>query len=151
MGSAGLGSSAAIVSASSSQGSCTISAPTVTCTLGTLASAASAAVTMVVEPQIEAAKATDLPPLRGFAHNLRRALPAVIAGLTLRWNSGPVEGHVNRIKMLKQQMFGRANLDLLRRRILLTPCRTVTESRNVDQIPSRRPPERISAALAAVS
>jgi hypothetical protein len=30
----------------------------------------------------------------------------------MRWNSGPVEGHVNRLKMLKRQMFGRANLDL---------------------------------------
>jgi transposase len=40
-------------------------------------------------------------------------------GLTLAHNSGPVEGHVNRIEMLKRQMFGRANLDLLRRRILL--------------------------------
>ncbi len=70
---------------------------------------------------IEAAEATDLPPLRGFARNLRRDLPAITAGFTLRWNSGPVEGHVNRIKMLKRQMFGRADLDLLRRRILLTP------------------------------
>lgn len=30
----------------------------------------------------------------------------------------PVEGQVNRIKMLKRQMFGRANLDLLRIRVL---------------------------------
>jgi hypothetical protein len=40
-------------------------------------------------------------------------------GLTLPWNSGGVEGHVNRIKMLKRQMYGRANPGLLRRRILL--------------------------------
>jgi transposase len=36
-------------------------------------------------------------------------------------NSGPVEGHVNRIKMIKRQMYGRANLDLLRKRVLLAP------------------------------
>ena len=41
------------------------------------------------------------------------------AGLTLPWSSGAVEGHVNRIKMLKRQMYGRASPDLLRRRILL--------------------------------
>ncbi|MEU1231992.1 ISL3 family transposase [Streptomyces sp. NPDC005828] len=46
-------------------------------------------------------------------------LDAVIAGLTLPWNSGVVEGHVNRIKMLKRQMFGRAGFDLLRKRVLL--------------------------------
>ena len=39
-------------------------------------------------------------------------------GLSLRWSSGAVEGHVNRIKMLKRQMYGRANPDLLRRRVL---------------------------------
>ncbi len=38
----------------------------------------------------------------------------------MEWNSGAVEGHVNRIKMIKRQMFGRANLDLLRKRILLS-------------------------------
>ena len=44
---------------------------------------------------------------------------AASAGLTLRWSSGAVEGHVNRIKMLERQMHGRANPDLLRRRVLL--------------------------------
>lgn len=43
---------------------------------------------------------------------------AVMNGLTLPWNSGAVEGHVNRVKMLKRQMYGRAKFDLLRRRIL---------------------------------
>ncbi len=65
------------------------------------------------------AEAGRLPELRGFASGLRRDWDAVMAGLTLRWNSGPVEGHVNRIKMIKRQMFGRAKLDLLRKRVLL--------------------------------
>jgi transposase len=43
----------------------------------------------------------------------------VTAGLTTDWNSGPVEGAVNRIKMLKRQMFGRAGFALLRKRVLL--------------------------------
>ena len=38
---------------------------------------------------------------------------------TLPWNSGVVEGHVNRIKMLKRQTFGRAGFKLLRKRVLL--------------------------------
>ncbi|MFI9176311.1 hypothetical protein ACIGXB_43845 [Streptomyces lincolnensis] len=41
-------------------------------------------------------------------------------GLTLPWNSGVAEGHVNRIKMLKRQMFGRAGFELLRKRVLLS-------------------------------
>lgn len=43
------------------------------------------------------------------------------AGLCQPWSSGPVEGHVNRIKTIKRQMYGRANLDLLRKRVLATP------------------------------
>jgi transposase len=64
--------------------------------------------------------ATDgAPALRSFAAGLERDLDAVTAGLTLPYNSGPVEGTVNRIKMIKRQMFGRANFDLLRKRVLL--------------------------------
>lgn len=40
------------------------------------------------------------------------------AGLTTDWSSGPVEGAVNRIKMLKRQMFGHAGFELLRKRVL---------------------------------
>ncbi|WP_248509602.1 hypothetical protein [Streptomyces sp. D2-8] len=45
--------------------------------------------------------------------------PAVATGLSLLFSSGAVEGQVNRIKMLKRQMLGRAGLDLLRKRVLL--------------------------------
>lgn len=50
----------------------------------------------------------------------RRVLIGPGAGLSLRYSSGAVEGHNNKIKMLKRQMFGRANFDLLRKRVLLT-------------------------------
>jgi transposase len=63
--------------------------------------------------------ADDLSPLHPFVGGLQRDLDAVTAGLTLHWNSGPVEGHVNRVKMIKRQMYGRANFDLLRKRVLL--------------------------------
>jgi transposase len=61
----------------------------------------------------------DLPVLRSFTAGLRRDLDAVAAGLTLDYNSGAVEGTVNRIKQLKTAMYGRAKPDLLRKRILL--------------------------------
>ena len=38
---------------------------------------------------------------------------------TLPWSNGPTEGFVNKLKMLKRQMFGRAKIDLLRQRLLL--------------------------------
>jgi hypothetical protein len=58
------------------------------------------------------------PALRSFVAGLRTDLDAVTNGLTLHYSSGPVEGTVNRIKMIKRQMFGRAKFDLLRKRIL---------------------------------
>ncbi|MER6274018.1 ISL3 family transposase [Streptomyces sp900105755] len=62
----------------------------------------------------------SLTPLAGFARNLRRDFDAVRNGLSLPHSSGAVEGNINRLKMLKRQMFGRASLDLLRKRVLLT-------------------------------
>lgn len=58
--------------------------------------------------------------LTSFANKLETDLNAITAGLTVRWNSGPIEGRVNHIKMIKRQMFGRAGLPLLRKRVLLT-------------------------------
>jgi transposase len=68
---------------------------------------------------IAAAEASDIAPLRGFATGLLADYDAVLAGLSLPWSSGAVEGNVTRIKAIKRQMYGRANFDLLRRRVLL--------------------------------
>ena len=69
---------------------------------------------------IAAAERSELPHLASFARGLRRDQDAVTNGLTLPHSSGAVEGNVTKIKALKRQMYGRANLDLLRKRILLT-------------------------------
>ncbi|GHF86830.1 hypothetical protein GCM10018790_75410 [Kitasatospora xanthocidica] len=70
---------------------------------------------------IKAVRADDLPSLHVFVNGLERDLAAVTAGLTLPWSSGVVEGHVNRIKMIKRQMYGPAGSGLLRKRVLLAP------------------------------
>ena len=46
---------------------------------------------------------------------------AVKAGVTLPWSTSPVEGHINRLTMVKRQMCGRARLELLSHRFLLAP------------------------------
>lgn len=66
-----------------------------------------------------AVEADDLPHLHRFVTGLRRDHAAVLNRLTLAYSSGAVEGNVNRIKMIKRQMYGRATFDLLRKRILL--------------------------------
>jgi transposase len=68
---------------------------------------------------IEQVRADDLPPLHSFAAGLQRDHAAVVNGMTLPHSSGAVEGNVNRIKMIKRQMYGRAGFDLLRKRVLL--------------------------------
>jgi transposase len=42
---------------------------------------------------------------------------AIQAALTTDWSNGPVEGQVNRLKMIKRQMYGRAGMDLLKARV----------------------------------
>jgi len=54
------------------------------------------------------------PDPHSFNAGLRRDHDAVRNGLTLPYSSGAVEGHVNRIKMIKRPMYSRANLDPLR-------------------------------------
>jgi transposase len=61
---------------------------------------------------------SGLPDLKSFCRGLRRDWDAVLAGLTLEWSNGPVEGQVHRLKMLKRQMYGRASFALLRVRVL---------------------------------
>jgi len=65
-------------------------------------------------------EADQLPDLHSYTAGLKRDLDAVVNGLTLRYSSGAVEGNINRIKMLKRQMYGRASFDLLRKRVLLS-------------------------------
>jgi transposase len=72
-----------------------------------------------LDPWLARAADSPLVPLQRFAKGLRDDYDAVKAGLTLPWSNGPVEGHMNRLKTLKRQMFGRAGLDLLQRRFLL--------------------------------
>jgi transposase len=69
---------------------------------------------------ITTVKADDQPELHSFVRGIETDYDAVRNGLTLTHNSGAVEGHVNRIKMIKRQMYGRANFDLLRLRVLLS-------------------------------
>lgn len=64
---------------------------------------------------VEAARRS---PLRTFAQGIHSDVAAVRAAIELPWSNGPTEGHVNRLKTIKRQMYGRAGFDLLRARML---------------------------------
>ncbi|MET8030530.1 hypothetical protein [Streptomyces avermitilis] len=65
--------------------------------------------------------ADDLPAPHSLVNGMKRDLDAVTTGLSTPWSSGQVEGHVTRAELRKHMGFGRADLDLLRRRILHSP------------------------------
>ena len=67
---------------------------------------------------MEAAVQSGIEALHGFVAKLRQDLTAVTNGLTLEWSNGQTEGQVNRLKLIKRSMYGRAKFDLLRARVL---------------------------------
>ena len=48
-----------------------------------------------------------LAGLKAFARVLLRGIKAVENGIKMGWSNGVVEGHVNRLKSIKRQMYGR--------------------------------------------
>jgi len=63
-------------------------------------------------------KASKIRELQGFIAGVKRDKAAVVAGLTLPQNNGLVEGHVNKLKLIKRMGYGRAGFPLLRQRVL---------------------------------
>jgi transposase len=66
---------------------------------------------------LEKALSSELAEFRNFAASLIRDKDAIIAALNTSWSSGQVEGHINRLKLIKREMFGRGKLDLLEKRL----------------------------------
>jgi transposase len=74
-----------------------------------------------LEPWLQRARQTRLRKWQQFAQGLRQDLDAVRAAITSNWSNGQTEGQVNKLKLYKRQMYGRAKLDLLRARMLRPP------------------------------
>ena len=74
-------------------------------------------------PWLEDVARSKIDALTGFANGIKQDLAAVTNALSLPWSNGQTEGQVNRLKLIKRQMYGRANFDLLRRRVLARPLR----------------------------
>jgi transposase len=76
---------------------------------------------LALEDWLTKVEADDQPQLHSFANGIRPDQQAVTAGLALPYSSAAMEGNVNKIKMIKRQMYGRAGFALLRKRVLLHP------------------------------
>jgi transposase len=66
---------------------------------------------------LETASTSVCTEMRRFAQGLRQDWASIQNAVSLEWSNGQVEGQVNRLKMIKRQMYGRANFDLLRARV----------------------------------
>jgi transposase len=71
---------------------------------------------------MEQARKTGIHSLLRFVRTLKQDLSAVESAVSEPWSNGPVEGQLNRLKMLKRQMYGRAGIELLRARLLPEPA-----------------------------
>ncbi len=63
-------------------------------------------------------EASHLQAFHTFVTGVQNDKEAILAGLTLPWSTGPLEGHINRLKLIKRSMYGRAGFDLLKLRVL---------------------------------
>ena len=68
---------------------------------------------------LKAVRASTIREFLIFARSIERDKTAILAGLTLPYSTGPVEGHINRLKLIKRQAYGRAGLSYLQHRFLL--------------------------------
>ncbi|WP_240356483.1 MULTISPECIES: hypothetical protein [Myxococcus] len=66
------------------------------------------------------ARACEVSAVETFAEGLEQDGAAVRAALTTPWRDAQAEDQITKLKLLKRQMYGRANFDLFRRRVLLT-------------------------------
>jgi transposase len=71
-----------------------------------------------LRPWLSVARASDLRELKSLAEGIERDYAAVEAALRLPYSTGPVEGNINRLKLIKRSGYGRARFDLLRLRVL---------------------------------
>lgn len=82
--------------------------------------------TAKLDSWLDDAHRSGLYGLRRFAHIIRHDLAAVRNAISERWSNKQTEGHINRLKTLKRQMYGRAGTELLRARLLPLSCNLPT-------------------------
>ncbi len=87
-------------------------------------------------PWLESAQGCGVHEMAGFAQGLRSDIAAVGAALSTAWSAGQTEGNINRLKLIKRSMYGRAGFDLLCARVL----HPSTEGRREARLVFGKPP-----------
>lgn len=72
-----------------------------------------------LDPWLEAALGSGIPDMRTFAEELQREYSALKAALSSPYSTGPVEGQINRLKLIKRSLYGRGSFEFLRQHVLI--------------------------------
>ena len=72
-----------------------------------------------LDPWLEACRSLGIPDLHTFAEGVQREYSALKAALLYPYSTSPVEGQINRLKLIKRSMDGRGSFELLRQRVLI--------------------------------
>lgn len=70
---------------------------------------------------LQACQTSNIPEFANLALGMKKDQEAIQTALSSKWSNGQTEDQVNRLKLLKRQMYGRANFDLLTARFLQPP------------------------------
>jgi transposase len=86
--------------------------------------------------------ASHLQAFQTFVTGVQKDKEAALAGLTLPWSNGPLEGNINRLKLIKRSMYGRAEFDLLKLRVLYQ-SKKIQERKNKYKNSQAQPVDRL--------
>ena len=75
---------------------------------------------LVLDQWLEKYKSTNVKRIRSFINGINHDLETIKNTIKYPWSNGVVEGHVNRLKNKKREMYGRAGFELLRRKVVLS-------------------------------
>jgi transposase len=96
---------------------------------------------------LSAVASSPLADLQSFADSVSKDKEAVFAGLTRDESNGPTEGHITRLKLIKRSMYGRAQFDLLRLRVLSPPKKRKTIQDTGAEADHKRRKDRVKSPL----
>src|SRR5436305_3347132 len=92
-----------------------------------------------LERWLDEVKASRLEAFDSFVKGIQQDKDAVFAGLTLPWSNGHLVGNVNRLKLIKRSMYGQAEMDLLKRRVLYTNKKRQKKKKGHAKLEGMRP------------
>jgi transposase len=95
-----------------------------------------------LEEWLKKVDASHLQAFQTFVTGVQKDKEAALAGLTLPWSNGPLEGNINRLKLSKRSMYGRAEFDLLKLRVLYQ-SKKIQERKNKYKNSQAQPVDRL--------